>query len=88
RMLSHIQHGFIRRLLGLPKNSSIVVLFTETGLAPLKFRRLLATLGYLKYLAELPAERLAHKALQDSIHLDINGHQSWITDIRKVIESM
>jgi exonuclease III len=86
--LQEIQHGFIRRLLGLPKNSSIVVLFTETGLTPLKFRRLLASLVYLKYLVELPADRLAHKALRDSIYLDRNGHQSWITDIRKVIESM
>ncbi|KAF8166048.1 hypothetical protein BJ912DRAFT_863543, partial [Pholiota molesta] len=38
-----IQCGFICHLLGLPKNSSIVVLFTETRLTPLKFRRLLAT---------------------------------------------
>jgi hypothetical protein len=41
--LQEIQHGFICRLLGLPKNSAIVVLFTETRLTPLKFRRLLAT---------------------------------------------
>lgn len=87
-MLQEIQHTFIRRLMGLPKNSTIVVLFTETGLTPLKFRRLLVALDYLKYLVALPPNRLARKALEDAIIQDKNNNRSWITDICTVIGNL
>jgi hypothetical protein len=78
----------LRRLLGLPKNSPIVALFTETGLLPLKFRRLLMALKYLHYLADLPPSRLACKALEDSITLDKLSKSSWVKDPHTCIANL
>ena len=86
--LECIQHYFVRRLLGLPTNSLLVAFFTETGLLPLKFRRLLVALNYLKYLVNLPPSRLACKALEDSITLDRCSNHSWVRDLRTTIANL
>src|ERR1700678_2627870 len=87
--LERIQHYFVRRLLGLPTNSLLVVFFTETGLLPLKFRRLqLVALNYFKYLVNLPPSRLACKALEDSITLDRCSKHSWVRDLRTTIANL
>jgi exonuclease III len=86
--LERIQHYFVRRLLGLPTNSLLVALFTETGLLPLKFRRLLVALNYLKYLVNLPLSRLARKALEDSITLDRCSKRSWVRDLRTTLANL
>lgn len=86
--LEVVQHDFLRRTLGLYKKSMTLPLFTETGIIPLKFRRLMLCLGYLKYLITLPSERLARKALEDSITLDHQNKPCWLMDIRYVIERL
>src|ERR1700678_1160037 len=86
--LERIQHYFVRRLLGLPTNSLLVAFFTETGLLPLKFQRLLVALNYLNYLVNLPPSRLARKALEDSITLDKCSKHSWVRDLRTTIANL
>ncbi|KAJ7820549.1 hypothetical protein B0H13DRAFT_2130073 [Mycena leptocephala] len=44
------QHLFLRRLLGLNPRSMIAILFTETGIMPVRMRRLLLALGRLEYM--------------------------------------
>jgi hypothetical protein len=88
QVLEDVQHTFIRRLLGLGKSSLLAPLFTETGLMPLKFRRLSLALQYLIYLLALQPQRLAHKALQDSIALNESGSPGWVMDLRYVVRSL
>ncbi len=45
-----VQHAYIRRMLGLNKRSATAVLFTETGLWPIRYRRILLALQYLAYI--------------------------------------
>ncbi|KAF6753821.1 hypothetical protein DFP72DRAFT_1069022 [Ephemerocybe angulata] len=47
--LEMVQKGYMRRALGLGKYSLVVVLYTETGLEPLGYRRVLLAVGYLLY---------------------------------------
>ncbi|KAF7342021.1 RNA-directed DNA polymerase from mobile element jockey [Mycena venus] len=83
--LTDVQHEFIRRLLGVNSRSILTVLFTETGIIPLSYRRVALALGYLIYLLTLPAHHLANAAYLDSLRLAQHGHPCWLSDLRVVL---
>ncbi|KAJ6487246.1 hypothetical protein C8R47DRAFT_979351 [Mycena vitilis] len=77
-----VQHGFLRRLLGLNSHSMLAILFTETGIMPLRIRRLLLALGRLEYLLGTDDGRVVHDALLDSEWAHLRGARSgWASDI-------
>ncbi|KZS94223.1 hypothetical protein SISNIDRAFT_474178 [Sistotremastrum niveocremeum HHB9708] len=82
--LQSSQRQFIRNRLGLPANSLIAPLYTETGLWPIQYRRLDLTLRYLMFLRELPPSRLAAIAFQDQRLLASAGSPCWFTDLRNI----
>ncbi|KAJ7588400.1 hypothetical protein C8J56DRAFT_721092, partial [Mycena floridula] len=61
--------------------SLLVTLYTELGILPIKYRRLILALGYLKYLVGLPPDRWAHIALQASFELFADGFACWWMDL-------
>lgn len=63
------QHRFLRRLLGVNMFGPVCLLFSETGLWPLFWRRLELCLRYLQFLLSLSPDRPAFQALQSSITL-------------------
>ncbi|KAK7016923.1 hypothetical protein R3P38DRAFT_2988844 [Favolaschia claudopus] len=79
--LEKIQTMFLRRLLGLGHYSMRAPLFTELGLLPLRFRRLILALRYLSYLITLPHEHYASAALQDAFDLYSQGKQGYWMDL-------
>ncbi|KII91974.1 hypothetical protein PLICRDRAFT_36739 [Plicaturopsis crispa FD-325 SS-3] len=83
--LESVQHRFLRRLLGLKYRSMLAVLFTETGVLPIRYRRIILALGYLKYLIALPPNRFAWSAFMDSVRLARLGHRCWLNDLRAVL---
>ncbi|KAJ7024931.1 hypothetical protein C8F04DRAFT_968411, partial [Mycena alexandri] len=82
------QHLFLRRLLGINSRSMLAVLFTETGLMPIRVRRLLLGLSRLRYLADLGPERRVRIALLDSLDLLEAGHSCWAGDIAILLRSL
>lgn len=82
-----VQHLFLRRLLGLNLRCVTVVLFTETELQPLRYRRLLLTLRYLVYLlSDKPT--LPYIALQHFWVLATNGNSSWVANFCASLTSL
>jgi hypothetical protein len=79
--LEDVQNEFLRQLLGLNRRSVLAVLFSETGIIPLRYRRLSLAIGYLTHLMSLPQNHLAGVAYRDSLQLAIDGHLSWLTDL-------
>jgi len=69
KLLQDTQHAFLRRVLCLGDHSIITLLFTETGVWPIKYRRLDLALRYAAYLIQLPHDRLAWKAWVESVNL-------------------
>ncbi|KAJ7440678.1 hypothetical protein FB451DRAFT_1415048 [Mycena latifolia] len=67
--LEKVQNAFLRRLLGLGAYSMRAPLFTELGLVPLRYRRLISAIRYLGYLVSLLDTHYAHAALRDSYGL-------------------
>ncbi|KAF8240097.1 hypothetical protein L208DRAFT_1224108, partial [Tricholoma matsutake] len=82
--LSDVQTSYLRRVLGLHRRSIITPPFTETSLVPLRFWRIILTLGYLHYLTSLPTERYAKKAYMDSVRLAKENKASWTMDLQYI----
>ncbi|KAJ7263156.1 hypothetical protein B0H12DRAFT_974646, partial [Mycena haematopus] len=68
--------------------SVIAVLFSETGLEPISYRRALLLLRNLKYLAELGEERLVKNGLLDSLSLARQHKMSWVNDVVIVLSQL
>ncbi|KAJ7089272.1 hypothetical protein B0H15DRAFT_840211 [Mycena belliarum] len=84
------QHLFLQRLLGINSRSMLAVLFTETGLMPIKIRRLLLALGRLCYMINLGDDsvRVVRSALLDSLDLFRMGYAGWAGDIAIILSSL
>ncbi|KAH6912453.1 hypothetical protein BKA70DRAFT_1183567 [Coprinopsis sp. MPI-PUGE-AT-0042] len=87
-LLERTQKGFLRRLLGLGDHCVVVALYTETGVMPISFRRLLLAIDYLQYLVALPMSHYAKLALEEALQLDLHGHASWISRLRDVVADL
>jgi hypothetical protein len=77
--LQDTQHSFLRRVLCLGDHSIIAVLFSETGVWPIKYRRLDLALRYAGYLIQLPHQRLAWKAWAESVLLHHDFERKHLT---------
>ncbi|KAJ7016045.1 hypothetical protein C8F04DRAFT_1166709 [Mycena alexandri] len=87
KKLEKPQLRFLRRLLGLNPRSMRAVLFTETGLLPIRYRRAtsIIVLHHAKYWAHLPDDHYAHAAYMESLRLSTQDHVSWAADLRSVL---
>ncbi|KAJ7708472.1 hypothetical protein B0H14DRAFT_2415356 [Mycena olivaceomarginata] len=75
-------------MLGVGSRSLRVVLFSETGIWPIKYRRVYLALKNLCYLLELDHKRPAWNALQESLTLARASQISWINDLRIVLSRL
>lgn len=71
--LSSIQEIFLHRVLGLGKKAMTEILWSETGLWPVRYRRLLLALRFLKRVLSLDEPHLVRAATQASSSLSRAG---------------
>lgn len=64
------------------------VLFTETGMLPIRVRQTVLTLRYLKYLLTLPTSQYAARALRVSDTLRLHKKASWLGDLDHVLREL
>ncbi|KAJ7117260.1 hypothetical protein C8R43DRAFT_902130 [Mycena crocata] len=83
-----IQNHYLRRMLGLTERSLIAVLFSETGLEPISYRRASLLLKNLRHLSDLGEDRLVKDGLLDSLDLARQLKMSWINDIVIVLSNL
>ncbi|KAJ3852482.1 hypothetical protein EV368DRAFT_40960 [Lentinula lateritia] len=86
-MLEQVQLLCLRRLLGLSRRSMVAPLFTETGVMPIRFRRVILALRYLIYLLKLPLDHYANLAPQANHVLRSSGN-SWLSDLDWAIQHL
>ncbi len=86
--LEHVQKMFIRRLLGVAKRSPVATLFSETGMWPIKYRRIMLALRYWQYALSLPNDHLLSYAFADSMTLARTRKASWIGDLARVCAAL
>jgi hypothetical protein len=80
--LERVQVGFLRRMLGVGRRSLKGVLFSETGIWPIRYRRVYLSLKYMCYLLTLDYERPASNALQETLLLARDQKLCWMNDLR------
>lgn len=85
KLLEKVQLKFLRRMLGIGSRSMKAVLFSETGIGPIRYRRVYLALKNLCYWIELDHGRLAWNALQESLKLAREKRISWINDLRIIL---
>ncbi|KAF5338837.1 hypothetical protein D9757_014693 [Collybiopsis confluens] len=88
KLLEDVQHYFLRRMLSIQNRSSLEILFTETGIIPIKYRRIILLLKNMKYLVGLSHECLAWKALKEAFTLTEEGYNSLFMETMQVLESL
>ncbi|KAJ6501046.1 hypothetical protein C8R47DRAFT_970532 [Mycena vitilis] len=81
KQLSKVQISFLRHMLNLHSRSMIAPLFTETGIMPIRVRRLLIVLKHLQYFLGLDKEHYARAALDSSLQLAARAKKSWAKDL-------
>nr|GAT50713.1 predicted protein [Mycena chlorophos] len=85
--LEAVQHEFLRRLLGLGPRSVNATLFTETGIQPIRTRRLDLALGRARYTAGISDERILRCAMRDGLDLWLQAtpKPSWASNIANAL---
>ncbi|KAF5331390.1 hypothetical protein D9611_011800 [Ephemerocybe angulata] len=86
-LLEKVQKQFLRRVLELGPLSLVAVLFTETGLEPLRYRRLLLAIDYLLYILHSPCVYVK-LALREVVDLDQRGYPTWVSSLRSVVRAL
>lgn len=76
------------RSTGVGSRSLRAVLFSETGIWPIKYRRVYLALTNLCYLLKLDHQRPAWNGLQESLILARDSQISWINDLRIVLSRL
>ncbi|THU92051.1 hypothetical protein K435DRAFT_570090, partial [Dendrothele bispora CBS 962.96] len=78
--LSKVQRRFFRRLLCVSSHSIKAPLYTELGLLPIQYRRIVPSLRYLAYLIACPQHSLAHHTLNANLMLIHRRKLCWLQD--------
>ncbi|TFY52607.1 hypothetical protein EVJ58_g9917 [Rhodofomes roseus] len=86
-LLESVQHIYLRRMLGLNPRAMTTPLFTETGLWPIRYRRLALALRFALYIiSQRPPVPLA--ALAEARAMAIAGADSWLGDLHHALQSL
>lgn len=83
--LQKVQHTYMQRLIGLNPRAMRAFCFSETGVLPLAYRRIILAVRYLKYVLARPPHHLVACALRECELLYLAGAPSWLGDLAVVI---
>ncbi|KAJ3897646.1 hypothetical protein F5879DRAFT_813673, partial [Lentinula edodes] len=75
-------------MLGLNDKSMVALLFSETGLWPIRYRRIILFLKNLKYLVQLKRDHLAWKACRQAYELAEQGKNSVFMEMVQVLDRL
>jgi hypothetical protein len=87
-LLEDVQVLFLHGLLGLHKRSICAVLFTETGIMPIRYHHIILALWYLQYFLKLPAHHYSHTTFDNTCLLHAEKKPSWVGDIVFVLSHL
>jgi hypothetical protein len=88
KLLKKFRLRCFRRMLGVGSRSLRAVLFSATGIRPIKYRRVYLALKSLCHLLKLDDKRPAWNGLQESFTLACENQISWMNDLRTVLSRL
>ncbi|KAF5339991.1 hypothetical protein D9611_012378 [Ephemerocybe angulata] len=87
-LLEKVQIAFLRRILGLGQRSILSVLYTETGILPIRYRRILIALGYLRYIVDCDEQQLVKVAVRECAQLTATNQSNWLMSLREILAKL
>jgi hypothetical protein len=85
KKLESVQENFFRAVLGLSSKAAEVAIDTETGIWPVRYRRMELALRFYLYAIQQPCDSYIYAAIQEFIALEEAGHHSWFKEFKKVL---
>lgn len=86
RKLELVQRSFLPRIINAGPHCATAALYSELGLWPLGYRRVLIALRFLVYCAGLPAGHLVRAAMEEAEVLDrMTPARGWRTDLKAAL---
>ncbi|TEB28630.1 hypothetical protein FA13DRAFT_1600189, partial [Coprinellus micaceus] len=88
KKLEDAQLAYLRRLLGLHPRSIRAALFSETGIMPIRYRRIILALQYAKYALSQQDSHFVKRTYQDAVSLFRQGKSGWVGDIQNCLSRL
>jgi hypothetical protein len=86
--LEKVQIAFLRRVMAIGSRCILVILYTEMGVMPIRYRRLLLALCYLQHLIAARNSQLIMAALKECVKLMHQGHDNWLKSLWSLLEGL
>ncbi|KZV87551.1 hypothetical protein EXIGLDRAFT_597847, partial [Exidia glandulosa HHB12029] len=84
--MERVQKLFLRKMLRVGPKVSVAPLFTESGVSPIRYRRVDLAVRFLGYTLQQPPGDLVRAAVEDSRALARTGKTSWFRDLGKALQ--
>ncbi|KAF6745664.1 hypothetical protein DFP72DRAFT_1017897 [Ephemerocybe angulata] len=88
RKLEKEQKRCLRRLNGVGPRSPTAPLFTETGIMPIRHRRIILALRFAQYALEEPPEHWVNRAYRDVLAMYRAGKKGWMRDMVRALAKL
>jgi hypothetical protein len=88
KKLEDAQLTYLRHLLGLHPQSIHAALFSETGIMPIRYRRIILALQYAKYALSQQDSHFVKCTYQDAVSLFRQGKSGWVGDIQNCLSRL
>ena len=79
--IEKVQIGYLKRVLGVRRQTPTAAIYAETGRFPLKLRQKLNTVNYWARIRNLPNYDILNKCLQIQVRLHNTGQINWYTKV-------
>ncbi|KZP03236.1 hypothetical protein FIBSPDRAFT_692711, partial [Athelia psychrophila] len=86
--LQKIQHTYLQRLIGLNPKAMRAFCFSESGVLPLAYRRIILAVRYLQYVLSREPHHLVACALRECEIMYAAGAPCWLGDLGVVVNRM
>ena len=76
-----IQIGYLKRILGVRKQTATLAIYAETGRFPLHVRQKVDIVNYWARLSALPQDDILHQGLKIQESLHARGQSYWYSNV-------
>ena len=80
-----IQIGYLKRILGVRKQTATLAIYAETGRFPLHVRQKVDIVNYWARLSALPQDNILHQCLKIQESLHARGQTNWYSNVIHII---
>ena len=86
--IEQIQLKFLKRMLGVRRQTSSLALYWDTGQFPIIVLQKISVLKYWCHILSSPPESVVRRAYNTLIQLDRSGKQNWVSHVKSLLNEI